>query len=77
MVEENALREGRGVGEQERNWPMDTMANETEQARRWQEHTANMAEQDRIWGRYSTLAGYGQRENQIKNRAWAGLRATI
>ena len=62
MVEENQLREGRGLAESERNYRMDTTENETEQARRWQEYSAAIAEQDRIWGRYSTLAGYGQGE---------------
>ena len=70
MVEENQLREGRGLAESERNYRMDTTQNETEQARRWQEYSAAIAEQDRIWGRYSTMAGYGQ--DQTNTLAQAG-----
>ena len=45
---------------------MDTAANERDQARAWQAYAAEVERQQRVMGNYSTLAGYGQnQQNQL------------
>ena len=77
MVEENALREGRGLAETQRNWGMDVAADERQQARAWQEYAARIADQDRTWNQWSTLAGYGQNQQNVLGQLGASYASNI
>ena len=73
-MEENALNEQRGLAATQRNWGMDTAANERDQARAWQAYAAEVERQQRVQGNYATLAGYGQNQQNQLEQLGARLR---
>lgn len=57
---------GRGLTANQLAYGRAVAANETAQARGFQEYAARIAEQERNWGQYATLAGFGQQQqNQL------------